>query len=86
MVARIFLCRLAYFVERDLIEAWRPLLLADEDQLAKPTRDSVALADRSEQALQKVHLHTLPDGNDAHSLRTLLEDLSKIVLSTCRTA
>ena len=76
---------LAYYVEWHLIEAWRPLLFADEDQAAKATRDPVAPAERSEAALEKVHSHTLPDGTPAHSLRTLLEDLSTIVRNTCRT-
>ena len=83
--AHIFLCMLAYYVEWHLIEAWRPLLFADEDQAAKATRDPVAPAERSEEALEKVHSHTLPDGTPAHSLRTLLEDLSTIVRNTCRT-
>ena len=83
--AHIFLCMLAYYVEWHLIEAWRPLLFADEDQAAKAHRDPVAPAERSEDALQKVITHTLPDGTPAHSFRTLLEDLSSIVRNTCRT-
>jgi hypothetical protein len=83
--AHIFLCMLAYYVEWHLIEAWRPLLFADEDQAAKAHRDPVAPAERSEDALQKLITHTLPDGTPAHSLRTLLEDLSSIVRNTCRT-
>ena len=83
--AHIFLCMLAYYVEWHLLEAWRPLLFADEDQSAKAHRDPVAPAERSEDALQKVSTHTLPDGTPAHSLRTLLEDLSSIVRNTCRT-
>ena len=82
--AHIFLCMLAYYVEWHLIEAWRPMLFADEDQAAKATRDPVAPAERSEEALEKVHSHTLPDGTAAHSLRTLLEDLATIVRNTCR--
>ena len=83
--AHIFLCMLAYYVEWHLLEAWRPLLFADEDQAAKAHRDPVAPAERSEEALQKVITHTLPDGTPAHSFRTLLEDLSSIVRNTCRT-
>ena len=83
--AHIFLCMLAYYIEWHLIEAWRPLLFADEDQAAKAERDPVAPAERSEEALQKILTHTLPDGTPAHSLRTLLEDLSTIVRNTCRT-
>ncbi|MGA7541008.1 MAG: IS1634 family transposase [Steroidobacteraceae bacterium] len=83
--AHIFLCMLAYYIEWHLIEAWRPLLFTDEDQAAKAKRDPVAPAERSEEALQKVLTHTLPDGTPAHSFRTLLEELSTIVRNTCRT-
>ena len=82
--AHIFLCMLAYYVEWHMLEAWRPLLFSDEDQAAKADRDPVAPAERSEEALQKVLTHTLPDGTPAHSFRTLLEDLSSIVRNTCR--
>jgi hypothetical protein len=82
--AHIFLCMLAYYVEWHMLEAWRPLLFSDEDQAAKADRDPVAPAVRSEDALQKVLTHTLPDGTPAHSFRTLLEDLSSIVRNTCR--
>ena len=40
--AHIFLCMLAYYVQWHMIEAWRPLLFADEDQAAKTLRDPVA--------------------------------------------
>lgn len=82
--AHIFLCMLAYYVEWHLIEAWRPLLFADEDQAAKTQRDPVAPAKRSAAALQKVASHTLADGTVVHSLRTLLEELSTVVRNTCR--
>ena len=83
--AHIFLCMLAYYLEWHLLEAWRPMLFADEDQAAKADRDPAAPAERSEEALQKVITHTLPDGTPVHSFRTLLEDLSSIVRNTCRT-
>ena len=35
---------LSYYVEWHMIEAWRPLLFADEDQAAKVKRDPVAPA------------------------------------------
>jgi transposase len=82
--AHIFLCMLAYYVEWHMIEAWRPLLFADEDQAGKASRDPVAPAKRSEAALRKVHAHTLDDGTPAHSFRTLLTHLSGIVRNTCR--
>ena len=83
--AHIFLCMLAYYVEWHLIEAWRPLLFADEDQAAKTTRDPVAPAKRSAAALEKAHTHSIDQGTPAHSLRTLIAELATLVRNTCRT-
>jgi hypothetical protein len=83
--AHIFLCMLAYYVEWHLIEAWRPLLFADEDQAAKATRDPVAPAKRSAAALEKVHTHLDENGAPVHSLRTLIAELATLVRNTCRT-
>lgn len=83
--AHIFLCMLSYYVEWHMIEAWRPLLFADEDQAAKATRDPVAPAERSDAALEKVHTHTTADGTPVHSLRTLIAELATLVRNTCRT-
>ncbi len=82
--AHIFLCMLAYYVEWHLIEAWRPLLFADEDQAAKTTRDPVAPAQRSAAALEKVRTHSRSDGEPVHSVRTLLAELATLVRNTCR--
>ena len=82
--AHIFLCMLAYYVQWYMIEAWRPLLFADEDQQAKASRDPVAPARRSEAAMRKVHSKRLDDGSPVHSFRTLLNHLGKIVRNTCR--
>ena len=83
--SHIFLCMLAYYVEWHMIEAWRALLFADEDQQAKQHRDPVAPAKRSAKAERKALTHTLENGSPAHSLRTLLAELSTIVRNTCRT-
>jgi hypothetical protein len=82
--AHIFLCMLAYYVEWHMIEAWRPLLFADEDQAAKSRRDPVAPARRSEAALRKVHEKRRDDGGPVHSFQTLLEGLAGIVRNVCR--
>jgi hypothetical protein len=82
--AHIFLCMLAYYVLWHMIEAWRPLLFADEDQQSKASRDPVAPAERSEEAMRKVNSKHLDDGTLVHSLRTLLADLARIVSNTCR--
>jgi transposase len=82
--AHIFLCMLAYYVQWHMVEAWRPLLFADEDQLAKAVRDPVAPAQRSEPALRKVHARRLDDGTEVHSFHTLITSLSGIVRNVCR--
>jgi transposase len=82
--AHIFLCMLTYYVLWHMVEAWRPLLFADEDQEAKAVRDPVAPAKRSEAAMRKVHTKRLDDGSPAHSVRTLLGHLAAIVRNTCR--
>ena len=82
--AHIFLCMLAYYVQWHMIEAWRPLLFADEDQQSKASRDPVTPAARSEGAMQKVHSKHLDDGSVVHSFRTLLATLARIVSNTCR--
>jgi hypothetical protein len=82
--AHIFLCVLSYYVQWHMIEAWRPLLFADEDQHAKSFRDPVAPAKRSDGALEKIATLRLSDGSRAHSFRTLLDHLGKIVKNACR--
>ena len=82
--AHIFLCMLAYYVQCHMIEVWRPLLFADEDQKSKTSRDPVAPAKRSDAALQKVHTKRLDDDSVVHSFCTLLDDLARIVTNTCR--
>lgn len=82
--AHIFLCMLAYYVQWHMLEAWRPLLFADQEQQAKLTRDAVAPARRSPSALRKVHSKRLDDGSPAHSFRSLLKLLTGIVRNLCR--
>ena len=81
--SHIFLSMLAYYVQRYMMEALRPLLFADEDQEAKLTRDPVAPAKRSFQSLEKVHTKTLSDGTAAHSFKTLLHHMSTITKDKC---
>lgn len=82
--AHIFLCMLAYYVEWHMREAWRELMFADEDQLAKQSREPVAPAKRSAAAERKALTRTLEDGTCAHSFATLLAELGAIVRNTCR--
>ena len=82
--AHIFLCMLAYYVQWHMMEAWRPLIYADEEQQEKAFRDPVAPAKRSVSAMQKVHTKSLEDGSRVHSFRSLLGHLGAIVRATCR--
>ena len=82
--AHIFLAVLAYYLQWHMIEAWRPLLFADEDQEAKALRDPVAPATRSDGALSKIASKVLDDNTTVHSFRTLLNHLGEIVRNTCR--
>jgi len=82
--AHLFLCMLAYYVKWHMMEAWRPLLFADEDQQAKQERDPVAPAKRSTAAAAKAHSKQLPDGSPVHSFQSLLRNLTTIVRNTCQ--
>ena len=82
--AHIFLCMLAYYVQWHMMEAWRPLLYADEDQRAQDLRDPVAPAKRSDSAMKKVRTKQLEDGSRVYSFRSLLGHLGAIVRATCR--
>lgn len=82
--AHIFLCMLAYYVQWHMMEAWMPLLYADEDQEAKDLRDPVAPEKRSDSAIKKVKTKRLEDGSIVYSFRGLLGHLGAIVRATCR--
>jgi transposase len=81
--AHLFLCMLSYYVKWHMMEVWRPLIFADEDKESKKTRDPVAPAKRSSQALEKVAIKKLEDGTMVHSFQTLLKGLSTIVRNVC---
>ena len=82
--AHIFLCMLAYYVQWHMMEAWRPLLYADEDQKVKALRDPVAPAKRSDSAVKKASTKQLDDGSRVYSFQSLLGHLGAIVRATCR--
>lgn len=82
--AHLFLCMLAYYVKWHMMEAWRPLLFADEDQQAKLTRDPVAPAVRSPGAQKKVQHKKQQHGSPVHSFKSLLRNLATIVRNTCQ--
>ena len=81
--AHLFLCMLSYYVKWHMMEAWRPLIFADEDKESKKTRDPVAPAKRSTKALEKIASRQLDDGTAVHSFKTLLKGLATIVRNIC---
>jgi hypothetical protein len=75
---------LAYYVEWHMREAWRSLMFADTEPLAKTQRDPVAPAQRSKAVLHKISHRQLDDGSPVHSFSTLMAELSTLVRNTCR--
>jgi len=82
--AHIFLCMLSYYVQWHMMEAWRPLIYADEQQQTKELRDPISPSKRSDSAMQKVHTKCLDDGSRVYSFRALLDHLGAIARVTCR--
>jgi transposase len=84
--AHIFLCMLAYYVEWHMRRRLAPLLFDDEDRAeAEALRDSiVAPAQVSASARRKAHTLRTADGLPVHSLRTLLQALSRLGKSRLR--
>jgi hypothetical protein len=75
--AHLFLCMLAYLVQRSMQQALAPLLFVDETPPARP--DPVAPATRSAAAKQKDQTKRTPDGHQVQSFRTLLASLATLV-------
>ena len=82
--AHLFICMLAYYVKWHMLEAWRPLLFADEGLIAKKERDPVKASQRSKAAHKKIQSKRLPDGSPVQSFQSLLKNLATIVRNTCR--
>lgn len=80
VVAHVFLCMLAYYVEWHMRKALAPLLFDDEDkEYARKLRTSVAApAVRSPMAEEKDNSRRTPQGYPVHSFQTLLQDLATI--------
>jgi hypothetical protein len=86
--AHVFLCMLAYYLERHMRKALAPLLFDDTDQAAAETKRAsvVAKAQRSPAAVKKQNTGVTPDGLPVHSLATLLADLATLARNTIVTA
>ncbi len=84
--AHVFLCLLAYHVIWHLRQALAPLLFEDHDRAsAAAARSSPVTAARvSPAAAAKAASRRTADGQPAHSLRTLLQDLATLTRNTVR--
>jgi transposase len=81
--AHVFLCMLAYYVEWHMRLKSASILFDDDDpETAEQLRESeVAPAQRSPAAIDKAASKRTSNGLPVHSFRTLLADLSTIVLN-----
>jgi transposase/ribosomal protein L35 len=85
VIAHVFLCMLAYYVEWHMREAWAPLLFEDEElSQQRQQRDPVAPAQPSPSARRKKATRLSSDGLPLHSFKTLLAELAKRCRNTCR--
>ncbi len=85
VIAHVFLCMLAYYVEWHMREAWVPLLFQDEElPQQRRQRDPVAPAQPSLSARRKKATRLSSDGLPLHSFKTLLAELAKRCRNTCR--
>lgn len=78
--AHVLLCMLAAYVEWHMKQSLTPLLFTDEEpEAGELLRSSVvAPAQRSAQALEKIHTRTTRDGFPVHSFATLIQDLATL--------
>jgi len=85
--SHIFLCMLAYYIERQLRVALAPLMFVDEEKPPAATRDSiVSPAERSDSAKHKDATRRNAAGFRLSSFRDILESLSAITRSTVNIA
>jgi len=78
VVAHIFLCMLAYYVEYHLRKALAPMLFAEEDPVAKKAERTsiVEPAKPSTKTTKKARTKRTEDGEKAMSFETVMEELS----------
>ena len=83
--AHMFLCMLAYYVEWHMRKALAPLLFVEEDLAqARATRDPVAQATPTQNALAKKNSKRSHDGLPLRHFSGLLGGLATLCSNTCR--
>ena len=82
----VFLCMLAYYLEWHMRRRLAPLLFEEDDREGARRRRAtpVAKAEPSAGARRKAARRRTPDGFPVHSFRTLLDDLSSVVVNSVR--
>src|ERR1700733_3645466 len=81
--AHIFLCMLAYYVQWHMLQAWAPLLFADQElPEMRKLRDPILPATISESAKDKKETQQTRDGLPVHSFASLMDDLATRVRVT----
>lgn len=85
VVAHVFICLLAYYVEWHMRKALSPLLFQDDElDRARWSRDPVAPARPSPSVKKKKQSKRTPEGFTVHSFHTLIRDLAARCKNTCR--
>jgi hypothetical protein len=83
--AHIFVCMLAYYVERHMRAALAPFLFDDEQlDTDRVTRDPVKPATPSAGAKTKKAARVTPEGLPVHSFETLIAELGTLCRNRCR--
>lgn len=85
VIAHIFICLLAYYVEWHMRKKLSSLLFQDDElDRSRWTRDPVAPAISSPSANKKKQSKHTPEGFPVHSFHSLLRDLATQCKNTCR--
>lgn len=79
--SHVFICMLAAYLTWHLRHAWAPICFTDEHPPDR-TGDPVGKAQRSPQADTKASTRQTPNGDPAHSLKTLLDHLGTLTRNT----
>lgn len=85
VMAHIFICMLAYYVEWHMRKALAPILFDDEElDVNRKKRDPVATAKPSTSAKEKRKVRKTKDGLPIHSFNTLLKEFGTLCRNRCR--
>lgn len=85
VIAHVFICLLAYYVEWHMRKALGSLLFQDDElDRTRWTRDPVAPAQSSPSAQKKKQSKRTPEGFPVHSFHSLMRDLATRCKNTCR--